>query len=469
MKSAARVVEAVSSKSRGQDRAYRGFFVAALALAVFGGFVLAIVLPIDAATGFSLGERWPALAQAHGHLQAIGFAGLIIIGIALRLAPRFASRPLAYPQLTPLILGLVLAGVVVRSASQPYADSTAGHVFAVAGGALELLGAICFIVSLWATVLPTLRTQQSFTPFFLAGSFWFLVQAALSLAWLADLEGGTTIPAVRNDLLVAIQFFGFHAAFVLGVGTRAFPVFFGVEDRDWRPAWLLCGAVQSGLLALLGARLYWISSGDAVWLTEGLAFVTIAGGLALTTVLTGFWHPATGIRQSARSTAWLLRLTLAWLIVACAALSWFAVQAVGDESVVTHIEMDAVRHIVALGVVTMAIIGMGHMILPELATERLSAGARARRVYAFGAALSLAVVLRAFDGLAGSPLSNDARNWMLAVSGMIGLAVVAAFALVLFRAARREPLLLQEVAERVTPTAPVATVGAGERPGPATG
>ena len=83
----------MSARSIGNpdDRAYRPFIAASLLIGIFGGFALALVLSIDAAEGFSLGTRWFAVAQAHGHLQLIGFAGLFIAGMALRLAPRFAA------------------------------------------------------------------------------------------------------------------------------------------------------------------------------------------------------------------------------------------------------------------------------------------------------------------------------------------------------------------------------------------
>lgn len=61
------------------------FIALALGFAIAGGFVLAIVLPVGLALG-EAGPRWPAYVQVHGHVQTIGFVGLIIVGVAHRLA-----------------------------------------------------------------------------------------------------------------------------------------------------------------------------------------------------------------------------------------------------------------------------------------------------------------------------------------------------------------------------------------------
>ena len=63
-----------------QDRVHVPFLMSALLLGVFGGFTLAVSLPIEMAMGdFDVG--WVAHAQVHGHLQAVGFAGLFVLGM----------------------------------------------------------------------------------------------------------------------------------------------------------------------------------------------------------------------------------------------------------------------------------------------------------------------------------------------------------------------------------------------------
>jgi len=97
-----------------EDRTFPWYIGGALGTAVLGGFALAIALPLAAALGWNWGVRWRALAQAHGHLQVIGWLGLFIAGMAFRLAPRFAGRPLRFPGVTPAVL-ILLALMLTRA------------------------------------------------------------------------------------------------------------------------------------------------------------------------------------------------------------------------------------------------------------------------------------------------------------------------------------------------------------------
>src|SRR5579864_7913077 len=61
--------------------------VAALWMGAAGGFVLASALSVTLAMRVPLGLWWLALAQAHGHIQLYGWAGLFVLGIALHFVP----------------------------------------------------------------------------------------------------------------------------------------------------------------------------------------------------------------------------------------------------------------------------------------------------------------------------------------------------------------------------------------------
>ena len=56
---------------------------AALLLGAGGGFALATILSLTSALAVSLGPRWTALAQALGDLQLYGWAGLVVLGVAV--------------------------------------------------------------------------------------------------------------------------------------------------------------------------------------------------------------------------------------------------------------------------------------------------------------------------------------------------------------------------------------------------
>src|SRR3989442_15843989 len=66
---------------------------AALLLGTGGGFVLATVLTLTLALHLSVGPWWAAMAQAHGHLQLYGWAGLFVLGEAFHFLPRLRGAP----------------------------------------------------------------------------------------------------------------------------------------------------------------------------------------------------------------------------------------------------------------------------------------------------------------------------------------------------------------------------------------
>jgi len=82
-----------------------------------GGFVFATVLTLTLALNLSIGPRWSALAQAHGHLQLYGWAGLFVLVVAFHFLPRLRGTPLALPRLVPWMIGFQMTGLVLHSES----------------------------------------------------------------------------------------------------------------------------------------------------------------------------------------------------------------------------------------------------------------------------------------------------------------------------------------------------------------
>jgi uncharacterized protein involved in response to NO len=92
---------------------------AALLIGVGGGFLLATILTVTYALALPLGAWWEALAQAHGHLQLYGWAGLFVLGVALHFLPRLRGKPLVAARLVPWLLGFLITSLVLRAVSQP--------------------------------------------------------------------------------------------------------------------------------------------------------------------------------------------------------------------------------------------------------------------------------------------------------------------------------------------------------------
>jgi uncharacterized protein involved in response to NO len=68
-----------------------GFLGTALATAILGGFGLAGHLRFVIGFGLPLGPAFPALVQAHGHAQLVGWAGLLVMGFSLHFIPRLVA------------------------------------------------------------------------------------------------------------------------------------------------------------------------------------------------------------------------------------------------------------------------------------------------------------------------------------------------------------------------------------------
>lgn len=421
------------------------FLLASLAFGVLGGFSLAVVLPIEAALG-RLDVGWLAHAQVHGHLQVIGFAGLFVLGVAARLIPSFGGRPLAGGSLLCAAFWLVLAGLLCRAIGQPLADHAPFAVLMVVGSVSEALGALAALLVVARTLRPwSARTSPS-AMLLTASMAWLTAQAGMGAWWILELagEGERLLGGNENSVLLQAQVFGFLLSAFIGVGLRSFPSFFGARLPEGRWLWSLAALLQVGIVVWTAGLLWATRDGDRA--RAASATGQLAVGMALIGVGTavGWWRRGNRLAPASRHFAWSLRLILAWLTVTGALLTATAARALLDGSIVSSLQIDAIRHIFLIGVITLAISVMGQLILPEFASERLLRSPGAWRGWVFGAALSIAAVLRGVLPLAG--VDGDVRYWLMAVAGLTGLGSVSLFALLYSRARNSHRQYLAKIA-----------------------
>lgn len=423
------------------------FLGLAFFLGVFGGLALAVVLPLMALAR-GVNASWVEHAQVHGHLQAVGFVGLFVVGVSYRMLPAFAGRPMPYPWLIAPSFWALALGIIARTVGQPIADLEAGALLFGASGWLELVGVAMFAANVLRLGVPALQGGPPYWAFIVAGASWFVVMAALNAAWVTALvlDGGTVLPVERDSVVVFLQFFGVHLTFILGVGLRAFPIFFAAAPLH---AWRVRAAsalmqVGIGAVVLAGvARAYGV---EGTWPLEDGGYMVLGVGLAWATSFTGFWRAPSKIRPASRPAAWLLQPAMAWLVTASVLLVGFAlVRGAGGEGLRTA-ELDAVRHIVGVGVVLSTIAGMAQMILPEFAGERLLGRQVAWRGVAFGLALTSATALRAGARLFAPWLPSAVVWWCVSVAGMLALAVVGALGWYFVRGIRSYALVVEAAA-----------------------
>jgi hypothetical protein len=233
------------------------FILASLALGSGLGFILGLLVVLSRLFEWRLEAGRPDLAQVHGEVQAVGFVGLFIIGLSLRLIPRFAHAQLRGASLILPMLGAGVISLLARSLVVIWLPDDL-HSFGVLAVELGLLlSAGCFIAIVWGTLLPSPARSEATSWFFLAGSLLFFLQALLAtLVAVYELRDITPVfsylpSAARLYLLLG----GFLVAFIGGVSGRALPVMVGRPRAD-RAGRAVAIALVVDVLILAAALVY---------------------------------------------------------------------------------------------------------------------------------------------------------------------------------------------------------------------
>lgn len=263
---------------------------AALLIGTGGGFALAAVLTLTTMLGLVTGPWWLALAQAHGHLQLYGWAGLLVIGVALHFVPRLRGNPLALPRLVPWLLGALVAGLLLRALCQPLAtlsNAALWRIALIASGVLEgvaLLGVVS-LIALTLTHGPKLTLRPAFRGVVPLVTIAF---TGLGLATLVNLvnmvqvatNAGIVINA-GDELNVTLGLFGFLAPMALAMSAQSLPMYAGLDAFPRKALWPLASSYVVGLaLFCIGTPGLLLSAGLADTIT-GLGMLLLGGTLLI--------------------------------------------------------------------------------------------------------------------------------------------------------------------------------------------
>jgi uncharacterized protein involved in response to NO len=231
----------------------------ALLMGAGGGFLLASVLTLARAFAIPLGAWWAALAQAHGHLQLFGWAGLFVVGVAFHFLPRLRGTPLAGARLVPWLLFALIASLVLRAIAQPLLATYPASVWRVGlagSGLLEVAGIACILYMVVLTALRGLRptTRQAFWsvfPFFI-GAFCSLgIASIVNLVNTAQAAYGSGLVLYVGDTLnITLGLFGFLVPMALAMSARSLPMYAGLDGFPRRVLWPMAGTYFAGLALL---------------------------------------------------------------------------------------------------------------------------------------------------------------------------------------------------------------------------
>ena len=367
--------ESSSPTPRRDDATYAVFFAAGLAIALLAGLLLGAFAPLLPA----------GAAPAHALLQSLGWIGLVVAGMGLRLAARLAHRPRIPIPLVLAVLVLLLAGLLAWAAGLE-----AGRWVWAAGA---VLNALC----LFRLLLPPPAAIGGWWPGMLAGAAWWLAAAAFAVT-------GRTL---ETELAVIL---GVGAGFAFAVASRMIPVFFGRRPVG---IWvMLAGLVpfHAGLVAVLAG--------------VGWAAPLSAFGMALLLALSGAsGAPPSGLTAAAAGAAPALRLANGLGLLGAAAIGL---------AVVSPAFLDAAVHLTGLGFLSVLIVGMAELLLPPFGLER-TRPARFRPERWSAWLLGAGAVMRALWLVLALPA------WWLAAAGSLSWLGLAGFAFGLARAGLRGP------------------------------
>lgn len=422
-----------------EDRTYLAFMVAAMVIAVGGGFLLAIVLPLASAGVIPGGDRVPWLIQAHGWAQLQGWAGLLVAGMAIRIIPRFAGRqPIRAPVTVPIVTALA-ASVVLRTIVQPWGRGDWGDEIVLAAGILGGLGMAGVVVVLTVTLVRTRRHGNPWELFAWAGTAWWGVWAVMTVVAAERSGDGVGLtPFGLNQAMTWMVMLGAIGNFIWGIQSRSVPVFFGRKPPAARVVLAPLLLLNLGIAAVMVSLAEWDAAASARIEGAGLALAGVAT-IILAYLCGALWGTAHKLRPRARSAS---RFVLGANLAAVAGgllIAYAGVHTVIDGSTVSLGARDAARHAFGVGLITMLIMGMAQLIAPVFAMSRAEVRIPSLPERLPFWLLAGSVVLRVVAGLIRPEVSGDGVHHLVALAGILAWLALILFAATVISAIRREP------------------------------
>ena len=411
------------------DRVHLPFMLAGLGAALLVGFVLGPAIPLLQHGAIRLGGLGvEGAVQAHGAAQLSGWAGLLVVGMGLRLLPRFAGRPPLMPAVAAVLWVLLVPGLVLRLAAQLGGPS----VLLPLGLTLQALGRVGFVAAVAVIITTATAPRRSWMVAVVAGMVGWLGWAAMDLV-AATTARHALIPERIDSASTYLALFAAIGPFIWAVQSRSVPTFFGRGDPTIRRL----AAPSAGLVAAAGLLL-WVGSlpsapDAAFWwaaLIAGLCTALIAplaGGLG--------GDPAR-LREASRPLAAYVIAANRWAIAAGGLLLAAGVVGLGGRSALAVLLADAARHAFGIGTVSLMIVGMAELLAPEFAMARTGDARRQIRLAPWWL-LNAATAVRVAADFPTLATREPMAGIVVGVAGVLAWAGLAIFALLLVSSARR--------------------------------
>lgn len=426
---------APGSKNWSQRRLYRPFMYGALAVALTLGFTTGAGMLMIPIFGPADGVTWRTHTQAHGVAQALGWAGLFVMGIAYHVVPRFRNfgMPVVWPQYLSLVL--ILVGVTLRFLGQSFHALAVSDWLMWTSAVLLVLGAVLFVGLTGWTLLQTNATYNRSELWISAALGWLLVAVFIHawIVWEMTSRGSPVASTRIGEAFAQAALAGFVMLFVMGVSLRTLTNFLGLRKPLALWSWVAFASLNIGVLAYLVGKL---ANLPEAWLV--LASLPAFLGVVVFILALRLFEPSgkrgPNVTRIYLRHAWFVKAAYGWLVLWSLLEVTRAAADLFDTGMLRATVASPSLHVLGVGFVTMMIIGMACRMLPMFEGAFLPYHRLMDIVFVL---LNMSVSLRLVFGVVHTGASNAA----LGTSGVIGLVSIVLFAWVVrgvFRPSARE-------------------------------
>ena len=407
-----------------EDKVYEKFFKAAILMALTIGVAVGAIVLTYIGKNQDFHYVLHKLIQTHGHAQLFGWVGLCIIGFAYYIVPRVKNVELKYRELTTSCFWLIVTGTVIRIFAQPYANESTNVLLPISG-LLELMAVALFAFIIFSNGIERQEKKEPYDKFIMAGVLWFLVCGVMNLFMdiFMFFTDTNEIPRTFYSPFVHVFFLGFVFMFIFAVNIRTVYAFLDVGAARVR-------AVNTTFWLLnLTIPVYFISHSfkyNSPFLLK-VSYLTVYL-VAISLILFVY-----GIRIFERSTRELddvvmdrsysktIRTAYVWLIIGVLILGaepFF--KAFSEPQYLFH---GAANHAIAVGFVTLMIIGYASKMVPTFkGVGMYSIRLSDLSFYLINIGCFLRVSTQIMIGL-----SKDSYYSLIGFSGWIELAAIGIF------------------------------------------
>lgn len=390
-----------TSMTRSYLELYAPFIWGSFIIAVFGGFLLAAYLSLSMGSGWWSGAFLFEIIQLHGHLQLVGWMGMLLVGVSLYILPRLMSASVPLAKADSWIFTFLSTGIFVRilavfSGLIIPIDMFTGEALLIFASLFEFGGIalyvfICFMLifrakngnndlkRLWPYFVCMLSGWSIFAIGQLCLSFWPGGQTSVLLS--QEWNG------VLNDLFVRLVLIPAIFCF----GAKMLPVFLGLTPPRWPVR-------NVGLALLVSTCLYVVSKGVLIvvpeasvvavmsavgllgisisvlayiWFLDGLLFRILPERIALKVYRSDVKEQRGRFGDKGEYGRFELFVVVgfAWLLIVAVLEGINALRALaGVPELISH---TILRHALLLGGLAHLVLGVSHRLLPGLLDRKL--------------------------------------------------------------------------------------------------